>query len=121
MDHFQSPRNQGRMDDPDRVGLAGTPGQGPYLLIQVKIKNDQIIDVRFQSHGCGPTIASGSLLTELIQGKTLTECQVITDKILLEELGGLPPHKRHCVGYAVQALKQILKDDVELNGNIEMD
>lgn len=110
MDHFQSPRNQGKLDDPDFVGLAGSPGQGAYLLVHVKLDNDLISDARFQSRGCGPTIASGSLLTELVLGKTLTDCRKITKEYLLEKIGGLPPHKHHCVGFAVQALKQIIEE-----------
>lgn len=112
MDHFQSPRHNHRLENADYVGLAGTPGRGPYLVLQVDIDNDRITNVGFQTHGCGPTIASGSLLSEWILGKSLDECRTLTPAVLQQMLGGLPPDKQHCAGYAVRALEQIL-DELE--------
>lgn len=109
MDHFQSPRNLGRLDSPDFVGLAGAPGQSGYLVLHLKVKGDRISAARFQCHNCGATIATGSMLTELILGRTLAECRELTSAELIEALDGLPSDKRHCAGLAIHALHQALE------------
>tara|TARA_R110002096_G_scaffold54978_1_gene141516 strand:- start:245 stop:574 length:330 start_codon:yes stop_codon:yes gene_type:complete len=104
MDHFQSPRNWGQLEQPDHVGVAGVPGRGRYLVLQLNVKEDRITVARFQSHGCGATIAAGSMLTVLILGRTVSDCLAITADELTSALAGLPPNKQHCAGFAVAAL-----------------
>ena len=108
MDHFLSPRNQGRLESPTAVGVAGSPGQGPFLVLQLLICQRRIQDAKFQSHNCGATVASGSMLTELICGQSLDHCRQLTTEDLLEALDGLPPHKRHCADFALSALADAL-------------
>jgi len=109
MEHFMEPRNCGTLEAPDAVGVAGSPGQGPYFVIQLAIQNDRVTAVRFQSHSCGATVASGSALTELVSGSTLETCQKIVAQDVIDALDGLPPDKRHCAGFAVHALSEALK------------
>ncbi|WP_339910227.1 iron-sulfur cluster assembly scaffold protein [Symmachiella dynata] len=104
MDHFQSPRNWGQLVQPDHVGVAGVPGRGRYLVLHLNVEDDRIIAARFQSHGCGATIAAGSMLTDMIQQRTVSECLAITTDELTTSLDGLPPNKQHCAGFAVAAL-----------------
>lgn len=110
MNHFQEPRNQGRLDTPDRVGIAGVPGQGRFLILHLNITAGCVVDARFQCHGCGATIAAGSMLTELVVGQTVKHCREISASALLDALEGLPADKRHCAGFAVNALQQALED-----------
>lgn len=110
MDHFQSPRNWGRLEIPDGVGVAGTPGRSGYVVLQLAVSAGCIAAVRFQSHGCGATIAAGSMLTEMILGQTPADCRLITAERLLSALDGLPPDKLHCTGLAVRAMWQALDD-----------
>ena len=109
MDHFQSPRNWGRLDRPDHVGVAGVPGQGRYLVLHLRLEGDVVTEARFQSHGCGATIACGSVLTELIVGRDVDAARGVTASTLLEALGGLPPDKGHCAEFAAAALRQALE------------
>lgn len=108
MDHFQSPRNWGTIDGAQYVGAVGVPGNGPYLVLYLDIEDNRIVRAMFTCHGCGPTIASGSKLTELILGKTVGECHALTAEQIIEGLGGLPPDKLHTAGFAVGALQQAL-------------
>ncbi len=110
MDHYQDPRNRGLLEAPDRVGVAGVPGQGRFVMLQFALKDGRVAVARFQCHGCGATIASASMLTELIQGKTLDECRSLTVEHLLQALDGLPPDKQHIAGFAMAALRQALKE-----------
>ncbi len=87
MDHFTSPRNIGRMESPDRVGIAGTPGQGPFMVLCLKLQNDIVEDAKYQTHGCGVTVAAGSALTELIISGSLDQCRSITVEHLTASLG----------------------------------
>ncbi len=107
-EHSQSPRNEGRLEAADLVGLAGRPGEGPYLVVYLQLDGNQISRAQFQSHGCGATIASGSVLTELVTGMTVRECQSLTPDELITALDGLPPDKRHCAGFAIGALRNAL-------------
>lgn len=111
MDHFQSPRNEGRMEAADRVGMAGVPGQGRYVILYVRLHGDRVTASQFQSHGCGATIASASMLTELVQGRTLGECRALARDDVLAALGGLPPDKRHCVDFVLDSLAEIVIED----------
>jgi nitrogen fixation NifU-like protein len=104
MEHFTHPRNVGRLAHPDAIGVAGTPGDGPYFVLSIRVLEDRIVQSAYQTYGCGPTIASGSLLTELIQDRTLADCLSLTAASLAEALGGVPPDKLHCPALAVGAL-----------------
>lgn len=110
MDHFNSPRNSGRMENPDRVGIAGMPGSGPYVALYLRITSDQISEARFQTHGCGVSIACGSMLTEMITGRATEECLALTPERLSEALDGVPGTKLHCPVLAIAALKNALMD-----------
>jgi NifU-like protein involved in Fe-S cluster formation len=110
MDHFTYPRNSGALDVPDRVGRGGTPGQGPFLILQLRLDGDVVAAARFQTHGCGASIAAGSMLTEMIVGRTLDDCRALTAEQLSTALGGFPPDKRHCPILAVAALRDALGD-----------
>lgn len=110
MEHFQSPTNFHVMDDADAVGLVGIPGQGRHLVLYLKIGEGRVRDASFQCHGCGATVASGSMLVEMIVDHTIDECRQITHSQLDKKLGGLPADKRHCAGYAVRALNQALEE-----------
>lgn len=121
MDHFQSPRNQGRLEAPNLVGVAGVPGRGPYLVLHLGLNEDRITDAGFQCHGCGATIASGSMLTELVLGRTVAEAQAFDAATVLDALDGLPADKRHCAGLAVNALRQALAEFVPSDSATEPD
>src|SRR5574344_434199 len=96
MDHYRNPRNVGTIDDADAVGLAGSLTCGDQLKIYLKIKDNIVTDAKFQTFGCGSAVASSSVLTEMIIGKTIDEVKKITNKDIAEKLGGLPPEKMHC-------------------------
>lgn len=113
MDHFASPRNSGRMEAPDRIGLAGQPGAGPFLFLQLKLEESRVVAARFQAHGCGATIAAGSLLTELIIGRTMEECRELKVEDVIDAAGGFPSDKLHCPALAAAALRRALDEVVE--------
>ncbi len=110
MDHFSRPRNQGPMENPDRIGLVGTPGNGPYMLLSVRLKEGKIIEAAFQTYGCGASIASGSMLTVMIVNRLTNECLQITPEQLIDALGGVPPNKLHAPALAVGALRCALQN-----------
>src|SRR6516165_7753875 len=101
MDHVVTPRNTGIMDDPDLTGHAGAPGRGPFLILFLSLDDDRITAAKYHTYGCGPTIASGSMLTELIVGRTIADCRGLTTDDLIAALEGVPPDKRHCPALAV--------------------
>lgn len=105
MDHFINPRNVGVIEDADAVGEVGNPRCGDIMRMYLKIKDDVITDVKFQTFGCGAAVATSSMVTELVKGKTLDEALEITNKEVAEALGGLPPVKMHCSNLAEQAIK----------------
>jgi NifU-like protein involved in Fe-S cluster formation len=109
MDHFNWPRNQGRMQAPDRVGVAGTPGSGPFMVVMLRVRDEVVIEAKCDTHGCGVSIAAGSMLTELIAQKTLDECRAITAEQLAEALDGVPIDKAHAPALAVAALKNAIE------------
>lgn len=111
MDHFTYPRNSGVLEAPDRVGLAGRPGQGPFMALHLKLDGRTVAAARFQTYGCGASIAAGSMLTELIIGRTVGECRALTAERLSEALGGFPPDKQHCPVLAVAALNHALESE----------
>jgi nitrogen fixation NifU-like protein len=108
MDHFASPRNAGALADPDRVGRAGSPGRGPFLILYLRLDGGRVAEARFQTYGCGATIASGSALTELITGRDVGECLALTTDGLIEALDGVPPTKLHGPALAIAALRDAL-------------
>jgi nitrogen fixation protein NifU and related proteins len=110
MDHFTAPRNSGALDSPDLTGHAGIPGRGPFLILYLQIQGDQILASKFQTYGCGPTIACGSVLTELITGRTVSECLELTSQTLIDALDGIPHDKLHSPALAIAALRDALKE-----------
>ena len=110
MDHFTHPRNVGEIPDADGVGEVGNAKCGDIMKMYLKIKDDRIEDVKFETFGCGSAIASSSMATELIKGKTIEEALKLTNKAVVEALEGLPPIKVHCSVLAEQAVKAALSD-----------
>jgi nitrogen fixation protein NifU and related proteins len=109
MDHFTSPRNSGPMEASDLVGHAGSPGRGPFLILYLRMDGETVARATFQTHGCGPTIASGSVLTETVAGRTVAECLGLTDQDIIDALDGVPGHKLHGPALAIAALRDALK------------
>jgi nitrogen fixation NifU-like protein len=110
MDHFRNPRNMGAIKDADGIGEVGNPTCGDMMRITIKVKDDVLEDVKFQTLGCGAAVATSSMVTELAIGKTLAEAMEISNKGVAEELGGLPPAKMHCSNLAADGLHAAIKD-----------
>lgn len=110
LDHFAHPRNVGELPDANGVGTVGNPVCGDIMKIYIKVENDVITDVRFQTFGCGAAIATSSISTELIKGKTVEEALQLTNKAVAEALGGLPPVKMHCSLLAEEAVRAAIED-----------
>ena len=120
MDHFRNPRNVGVIEDADGVGEVSNAKCGDIMKIYLKIEDDIIKDVKFETFGCGSAIASSSMATELIKGKPVSEALTLTNKAVAEALDGLPAHKLHCSVLAEEAIKKALQDYYERHG-IEYD
>ncbi len=120
MDHFMHPRNVGVIEDADGVGEVGNAKCGDIMKIYLKIENNVIADVKFNTFGCGSAIASSSMATEMIKGQPLDRALELTNKAVVEALDGLPPHKIHCSVLAEEAVKAAIKDYYDKNG-IEYD
>lgn len=120
MDYFRHPRNVGVLEDANGVGEVGNPVCGDIMKIYLKIENDIIEDVKFETFGCGSAIASSSMATELIKGKPLAEALTLTNKAVTEALDGLPAHKLHCSVLAEEAIKKAVQNYYDRNG-IEYD
>ena len=116
MDHFMNPRNVGVIENADGVGQVGNAKCGDIMKIYLKIDNDIITDVKFETFGCGSAIASSSMATEMIKGKPISEAAALTNKAVAEALEGLPAHKLHCSVLAEEAIKSALRDYFEKNG-----
>ena len=116
MDHFQHPRNVGKMDDADGIGEVGNAKCGDIMKIYLKIDDNVVSDVKFETFGCGSAIASSSMATEMIKGKPLDEVMELTNKAVVQALDGLPAHKLHCSVLAEEAVKSALKDYYDKNG-----
>ena len=116
MDHFKNPRNVGEIEDADGVGEIGNASCGDIMKIYLKVKDDVIEDVKFQTFGCGSAIATSSMVTEMVMGKTLEEAEQVTNKAVAEALDGLPPTKMHCSNLAADALHSAIKDYREKHG-----
>ncbi|MBO7504019.1 MAG: Fe-S cluster assembly scaffold protein NifU [Clostridia bacterium] len=110
MDHFRNPRNVGVIEDADGIGEVGNAKCGDIMKMYLKIENDIITDVKFETFGCGSAIASSSMATELIKGKPVSEALALTNKAVAEALDGLPDYKMHCSVLAEEAIKNALDD-----------
>ena len=116
MDHFMHPRNVGIIENADGVGEVGNAKCGDIMKIYLKIENDIIVDVKFETFGCGSAIASSSMATEMIKGRSIQDAMELTNKAVAEALDGLPAHKLHCSVLAEEAIKNALKDYYDRNG-----
>lgn len=116
MDHFTNPRNAGNMENPDAVGTYGSPVCGDMMEISLKIEDNIITDAKFRTFGCGSAIASSSVATEMVKGKTLEEALKLTNNNFIEELGGLPGPKIHCSVLAEQAIRTAIYNYAKENG-----
>ena len=110
MDHFRHPRNVGSIEDADGVGQVGNAKCGDIMKMYLKIDNDVVTDVKFETFGCGSAIASSSMATEMIKGKPLDEVMKLTNKAVTEALDGLPAHKLHCSVLAEEAIQAAVND-----------
>ncbi|MEW6397870.1 MAG: Fe-S cluster assembly scaffold protein NifU [Bacillota bacterium] len=110
MEHFTKPRNVGEIADPDGVGTVGNPVCGDLMKITIRVKDNRIEDIKFLTFGCGAAIATSSMVTELVKGKTLEEAMQVTNRAVAEALDGLPPIKMHCSNLAADALHEAIKD-----------
>lgn len=110
MEHFQNPRNVGQIEDPDGTGHVGNPVCGDIMELYIQVKDGVIVDAKFMTFGCGAAIATSSMVTEMVKGKTIEEALKISNRTVAEALGGLPPIKMHCSVLAEQALKSAIED-----------
>ncbi|MFZ5351351.1 MAG: Fe-S cluster assembly scaffold protein NifU [Bacillota bacterium] len=110
MDHFSSPRNVGEIENADGIGEVGNAHCGDIMKIYLKVENDIIVDVKFKTFGCGAAIATSSIATEMIMGKTIDEALQLTNKAVVEALDGLPAAKLHCSVLAEEAVKAAIED-----------
>jgi nitrogen fixation NifU-like protein len=117
MDHFTNPRNMGEIEDADGVGTAGNPVCGDTMKITLRIEESRIIDVKFKTFGCGAAIATSSMVTELVKGKTIEEALQVTNKTVAEALDGLPPIKMHCSVLAEEGIRAAIEDYLNRNGH----
>ena len=110
MDHFRNPRNVGEIENPDGVGEVGNPKCGDIMKIFIKVEDNKIKDIKFMTFGCGSAIASSSMASEMIKGKTLEEAWSLTNKAVADALEGLPPVKMHCSVLAEEAIHKAIND-----------
>ena len=116
MDHFQNPRNLGKMEDADGIGEVGNAKCGDIMKMYIKVNDGIITDVKFNTFGCGSAIASSSMATEMIKGKPIEEALQLSNNAVVEALDGLPTHKIHCAVLAEEAVKAAVKDYYDKNG-----
>jgi len=110
MEHFRNPRNVGEMENPDGTGHVGNPVCGDIMELYIKVKDNIITDAKFKTFGCGAAIATSSMVTELVKGKSIDEALKISNRVVAEALGGLPAIKMHCSVLAEEALKSAIED-----------
>jgi nitrogen fixation NifU-like protein len=110
MEHFMNPRNMGEIPDPDGIGEVGNPVCGDLMKIYIKVEGNVIADIKFKTFGCGAAIATSSMVTELVKGKTIDDALKVTNKDVAEELDGLPPIKMHCSLLAEEGIKAAIKN-----------
>lgn len=121
MDHFSNPRNVGEIPNADAVGQVGNPVCGDIMKITMKIENEVITDVKFKTFGCGAAVATSSMATELVKGKTIEEALQLTNAAVAEALDGLPPQKLHCSVLAEEAVKMAISDYYVKTGRPALD
>jgi len=107
-EHFANPRNAGELEQPDAVGTGGTPGEGPYVVMQLRVEDGRVADIRFLCHGCAASIAAASMLTELAKGRSLGECSRLSEDDVVAVAGGFPLGREYAPGLAVGALREAL-------------
>ncbi|MFH1361379.1 MAG: Fe-S cluster assembly scaffold protein NifU [bacterium] len=110
MEHFRNPRNVGEIENPDGVGTVGNPTCGDIMEMYIKVKDNVIVDAKFKTFGCGAAIATSSMITELVKGKTIEEALKVTNKMVIEALDGLPSVKVHCSVLGEDAMKSAIDD-----------
>ena len=110
MEHFKNPRNVGALENPDGIGHVGNPVCGDIMELYIKVEDNRITDAKFKTFGCGAAIATSSMVTELVKGKTIDDALKISNRAVAEALGGLPPIKMHCSVLAEQALRSAIDD-----------
>lgn len=113
MDHFANPRNVGEIEGADGIGRVGNPSCGDIMAMYIKVDDGRISDVKFKTFGCGAAIATSSMVTELVMGKTLEEAGKISNRTVADALDGLPAQKMHCSNLAADALQDAIKDYLE--------
>src|SRR4030042_1206617 len=118
MDHFNNPRNVGEMESPDGIGHVGNPVCGDIMELYIKVKDNIITDARFKTFGCGAAIATSSMVTEMVKGKSIDEALKISNRAVAEALGGLPPVKMHCSVLAEEALRSAIEDYQKKSGKV---
>ncbi len=118
MEHFMNPRNMGEIEDADGIGEVGNPICGDLMTIYIKVQDNVIEDIKFKTFGCGAAIATSSMVTELVKGKTIEDALKVTNKDVAEELDGLPPLKMHCSLLAEEGIKAAIEDYKNKNGKI---
>lgn len=120
MDHFRKPRNVGIIEDADGIGEVGNPVCGDMMTFYIKVKDGILVDVKYQTFGCGAAIAVSSMISEIATGKSIEEAMQITNHMVAESLGGLPDQKHHCSNLGADALHKAIEDYLEKQkGNIE--
>ena len=115
MDHFNNPRNTGDMENPDGIGHVGNPVCGDIMELYIKVKDDIITNAKFKTFGCGAAIATSSMVTEMVKGKSLADAMKISNKAVAEALGGLPAIKMHCSVLTEEALSSAIDDYLKKN------
>jgi len=110
LDHFRNPRNMGEIKNPDGFGKVGNPTCGDVMAVYIKVKDERIVDIKFKTFGCTAAVATSSVLTEMVKGKTIDEALKLTRDDVANELGGLPAIKMHCSNLAADALREAIKD-----------
>jgi nitrogen fixation NifU-like protein len=110
LEHYQNPRNVGKIEDADGTGVVGNPVCGDMMMITIKVRDERIEDVKFKTFGCAAAIATSSMVTELVKGKTIEEALTVTNREVADALDGLPPVKMHCSMLAEEAIRAAIED-----------
>jgi nitrogen fixation NifU-like protein len=121
LEHFRNPKNIGLIENPDGQATVGSPACGDQVSVYVKVEDNKVSDIKFLSYGCASNIATGSIVTEMVKGKTITEAKALTWKDAVDELGGLPPVKIHCSVLAIDGLRAAIQDYEEKTTGIKQE
>ncbi|MCK8828539.1 Fe-S cluster assembly scaffold protein NifU [Natroniella acetigena] len=121
MDHFENPRNVGEIENPDGVGTVGNAKCGDIMKMYIKVDDEKINDIKFKTFGCGAAIATSSITTEIVKGKTIEEAQQLSNQAVAEALNGLPPAKMHCSNLAADALHKAINDYLGIDNEEDND